>query len=86
MRNLFGILDQFKDLFGKPRTGVHSYRWKDNAMVDYMLTLVLAMLITYATDIPLVLTTIFAFILGIIVHYLVGIKTNSIAYIENLFQ
>ena len=74
-------LSKYKDIFGKPGTGVHQYKFKGTALVDYFLTIVGAFIITYYTDIPLVITTIGLLLIGIIFHYLVGVRTSAIQFI-----
>jgi hypothetical protein len=44
---MFESLKQYKDIFGKPNEGVHSYRLFDVAIVDLLLTILLAFLISY---------------------------------------
>lgn len=39
------IFKQYKDIFGSPGTGPHSYRFLGTALVDYSLTILGAMLI-----------------------------------------
>jgi len=39
-------LCDYKDIFGKPREGAHSYRILDIAVVDFLLTIVLAYITT----------------------------------------
>ena len=75
------IFTEYKYLFGKPREGFHELRLLDAAFMDYIGTIVLAMLFSYVTKIPLVLSTIFMFIFGELCHYLVGLETNSIKYL-----
>ena len=75
-------LSKYKNIFGKPGTGVHQYKFKGTAIVDYLLTIAGAFLITYYTDIPLVITTIGLLILGILFHYLFGIKSHAIRYLS----
>ena len=72
---------KYSNIFGVPNTGVHSYRFLGTAVVDYILTILLALLLTWITDIPIVLTTIFSFIIGIIFHILFGVKTNTLKYL-----
>ena len=74
-------LSKFKNIFGAPGTGVHKYKFKGTAIVDYFLTIAGAFIITYFTDIPLVITTIGLFLIGIILHYLFGIKTQVLKFI-----
>ena len=75
-------LSKYKNIFGYPGTGVHQYKFKGTAIVDYVLTIAGAFIITYYTDIPLVITTIGLLLLGIILHYLFGIRSQAIQYIS----
>jgi hypothetical protein len=70
-----------RDLFGEPNTGVHSYRFLNIAIVDYVLTILLAGLVSYMYMIPLDLITILLFILGIMLHVLFGVNTATIKYL-----
>ena len=74
-------LSKYKNVFGAPGTGVHKYKFKGTAIVDYFLTIAGAFIITYFTDIPLVITTIGLFLIGIVLHYLFGIKTQVLKFI-----
>lgn len=73
---------KYSDIFGSPRTGVHSYRFLDTALVDYIGTILLAILFTKITKVPLVLSTILMFILGILFHVLFGVNTNVVKYLK----
>ena len=77
----FCPFSQYKNLFGAANTGVHSYRIADSPMIDYVLTIIGAILLAYLTKVPLVLTTIGLFILGIIFHLLFGVETTSLKYL-----
>ena len=70
-----------KNLLGKPGKGIHSYRFLNIAIMDYIQTIGVSMLTTYLTKIPLVLTTIFWLILGIILHILFGVETEVVKYL-----
>tara|TARA_B110000971_G_scaffold197176_1_gene212840 strand:+ start:43 stop:294 length:252 start_codon:yes stop_codon:yes gene_type:complete len=74
-------LSKFKDIFGKPGEGAHSIRFLGTAVVDYVLTIVLAIITTLATKMPLVLTTIIWFLLGTILHLLFGVQTSTLTYL-----
>ena len=74
-------LKKYSDIFGIPKTGVHSLRFLNTAVVDYLLTILLAVFITWLTDIPVVLTTILCFIFGIILHILFGVQTNTLTFL-----
>jgi len=71
----------FKNIFGKPKSGVHKFRIFNTAMADYILTLFLSFLTTYLTHIPLTLTTILWFIVSIIAHMLFGVPTDALNYL-----
>jgi len=73
-------LSKYKNIFGAPGLGIHQYKFKGTAIVDYLLTIAGAFLITYFTDIPLVITTIGILILGILFHYLFGIESHTVRY------
>ena len=79
-------LSKYKNIFGYPGTGVHQYKFKGTAIVDYVLTIAGAFIITYYTDIPLVITTIGLLLLGIILHYLFGIKSQAIQYLSKFIS
>ena len=51
-------------------------------MFDYLLTIGLAFLTTFLSKIPVVLTTIFWFIIGIILHILFGVETDVIKFFK----
>ena len=73
-------LSQFSKIFGIPGKGLHKYRILDVAAVDYFFTLIGAFLISYLTNLPLVLMTIILFILGVILHILFGVPTSTVKY------
>lgn len=75
------IFKKYKNILGEPKKGVHKYRFFNTAFVDYILSLILAIIITYLTNIPLVLTTIIILSLGIILHILFGVPTNTTKYL-----
>ena len=76
---------KLKELSGKPGEGIHKMRLNDAALVDYIGTLILAIIISRFTQIPLVLTTILLFILGELIHMMCGIKTSTVKYFNKLF-
>ena len=71
---------KYSDIFGKAGTGVHKFKILDTAMVDYILTILLAFFLAWITGIPLVIMTIIAFIIGIILHALFGVNTKSVKF------
>ena len=76
------IFKEYSNIFGEPRTGVHSFRILDAPVVDHICTILLAMFITYISKIPLELTIIVCYILGIICRYLFSVSTNTLNYLN----
>ena len=68
---------KYKDIFGIPGKGFHSLRLMDVALGDYIGTILLAILMSHVTKYPLVLTTIFMFILGLLLHILFCVPTSA---------
>ena len=60
-----------------PGKGFHSIRLMDVALGDYIGTILMAILLSHVTKYPLVLTTIFMFILGLILHILFCVPTSA---------
>ena len=73
---------KFKNMFGKPGEGIHSIRFAGTAIVDYLLTILVAIITTFITKIPLELTTIGWFIMGIVSHILFGVQTKTLKYLS----
>lgn len=69
---------KYKDIFGKPKEGLHSYRIMNIAIVDVLATILLAKAIQYyiipETDIWLILAG--SFLSGIILHRVFCVKTT----------
>ena len=72
---MFG-LDKYKDLFGKPGTGMHKYRVFNIAVFDVAVVLACGFVISKYFKYPLSYTLVVLFILGIIVHRLFGVRTG----------
>jgi len=77
---MFESLKQYKDIFGKPNEGVHSYRLFDVAIVDLLLTILLAFLISYFFLGNVFKNFIYASIclifIGMLSHRAFGVKTK----------
>ena len=72
------IFSKYRNFFGIPKEGVYRWQFLGVAIVDYLLTLAGAALTTYISQIPLVLTTIGWFLLGIFFHTIFGVQTDVI--------
>lgn len=70
------LLCKYKDFFGKPKTGIHRYRIFDVAIIDVLLTIISAVVLTLVLKIHIVITTIGLFAMGIIMHRLFCVRTT----------
>lgn len=69
-------LCRYKDVLGKPGEGVHSYRICNIAVVDLIMTVIGAWIISKIIDKSFSLSFIFLFTLGIILHRVFCVKTT----------
>ena len=69
-------LCKYKDALGVPGKGVHSYRLFGVAIADVIMTLVASLIVAYLFKLPFLYVTIFAFVLGIILHRLFCVRTT----------
>ena len=72
---------KFSQILGIPGKGIHKYRILDVAAIDYLSTIIGAMIISYLIHVPLVLSTIGLFIVGLILHVLFGVPTSTVKYL-----
>lgn len=72
------ILECHKDLFGAPGTGAHSYRIADVAVVDTVLTVLLAYAIARYYEKPF--WTVF--LIGEVMHYHFCVQSTFIKWIK----
>ena len=64
------------DIFGKPNQGLHSYRLFGLAIVDVIMTIVGAYVISYVFRVSFVITLCIVFILGILLHRYFNVRTT----------
>ena len=69
-------LCSYKNMFGVPGQGVHSYRIFNIAVVDVLATLVLAFIISFIFNVSFFYTSIILFALGILLHRLFCVRTT----------
>jgi hypothetical protein len=69
-------LCKYKKLFGAPDTGVHSFRIFNIAVVDVLLTILVAFIIAKIFHFRFDITLIVFFILGIIAHRVFCVRTT----------
>jgi len=69
-------LSKYKNALGIPKQGLHSYRFFGVAIVDVLMTIIAAKIISYYYKISFFYTCIFLFVLGIILHRLFSVRTT----------
>ena len=62
------MLCKYKDIFGKPNKGVHSYRIFGFASVDLLSTILICILLAYLTDYTFLELFIFLMLISFICH------------------
>ena len=69
---------KYKDIFGKPNTGLHKYRILDIAMIDVIFTILLRKFIQYyfLPDNKIYFILFFCFLAGIIIHRIFCVRTT----------
>ena len=72
---------KYKNSLGVPREGVHKYRFGGIAIVDFVMTLVVAAFTSYITGMPLPLTTILWLVLAIGLHIIFCVSTSTTKYL-----
>ena len=74
-------LCDYKHVFGVPGEGVHRMRFGDAAATDYFMTIVGAWILSRWSGVPIVLTTIFLFAVGIILHWIFCVPTAAVKFL-----
>jgi hypothetical protein len=69
-------LCKYKNALGEPKKGIHSYRFLGVSIMDVLMTLIGAAIISYFSGYPFLYVSIFLFILGIILHRLFCVRTT----------
>jgi hypothetical protein len=69
-------LCKYKDIFGVPGTGSHSYRIFDVAIVDVLATILVAYIISKIMKVDFIKTLVVLFLLGIVMHRLFCVRTT----------
>jgi ABC-type spermidine/putrescine transport system permease subunit I len=69
-------LCRYKDYFGKPTKGVHSYRLFGLAIVDVLLTIIFGITIAYLFKKSIANVLTYLFVLGIVFHRLFCVRTT----------
>ena len=69
-------LCKYKNYFGEPGKGVHSYRIFNIAIVDVMMTLIGALIISYLSGIKFIWSALGLFLVGILLHRVFCVRTT----------
>lgn len=78
------IFKGYKNIFGEPKEGVHSIRVFDFAVVDIVLTILGAFIISKVCDMNFVFALILFFIIGQILHLIFCVETQFIKMVREL--
>jgi len=70
------MLCQYKDSLGKPNQGIHQYRLFGVAIVDVIMTIVGAGIISYFAKYNFWMILVILFLLGIILHRIFCVRTT----------
>ena len=69
-------LCKYKDIFGKPDEGIHSYRIMNIAIFDLIGTIIIAYILSYFTNIDFIKILLLLLIIGILCHHIFCVKTT----------
>lgn len=69
-------LCNYRKIFGIPKSGIHKYRIFNLAVVDILLTLLLAFIISYYFKIQIYKSIFFCFLFGILMHRIFCVRTT----------
>jgi len=78
------MLSDYKDIFGAPGSGAHSYRMLGFAAVDVIMTILVIALTAYllihynvlSTTVAIIVSVVSWTLLFIFLHYIFGVKTR----------
>jgi hypothetical protein len=77
-------LCKYKNLFGEPNTGIHSYRLFGVAIIDTFIMILLGIFIAKIINIPYWIGIFISFISGIIMHRLFCVRTTVDKLVSNI--
>lgn len=75
------MLCEYSDILGKPRTGFHSYRLFDFAILDIIGTILLGVLFAKYYNISYFYGILFMFLLGVFLHWLFCVDTKFMEFL-----
>ena len=77
--NIQTMACKYKNLFGPLKTGIHSYRIYDIAVLDILVTMIVAYIISYFSKYPYLYTLVIFFIVGTIC-FINGFRLSSLVF------
>ena len=69
-------LCEYKNIFGKPNEGIHSYRIMNIAIFDLIITIIISYMLSYFTNIDFIKILLLLCIIGILFHHIFCVKTT----------
>ena len=79
-------LCKYKDLLGKPKQGIHSYRILNIAVADLLMTILFALLLSYILKYSFIIILIILLLLGIILHRIFCVHTTVNDFLFNNYH
>lgn len=79
-------LCKYRNVFGNPNEGLHSYRIFNLAFFDIFFTLIASYFISIKLKISFYYITLFMFILSYFIHKLFCVKTRGVILIDSIFR
>lgn len=78
------LFSKWKNILGVPKEGVHRIRLFGLALTDLVLTIILAIIISYWKDWNLIVVFLSLMLLSILIHLLFCVDTALIKLLKNL--
>jgi hypothetical protein len=69
------LLCNYKNIFGKPNEGIHSHRFLGLAIVDVVMTIIAAIIISFFLNYSFPKTLSYLLLLGVFLHYIFCVDT-----------
>jgi hypothetical protein len=70
------MICDYKNILGKPKEGVHSLRFMNIAIVDFLLTILLGLFLARIFNINIFAAVLSSLLLGIATHRIFCVKTT----------
>lgn len=70
------IFSKYREIFGRPKEGIHRFRFMGIAIVDFIMTVAGAIFLSWFFNWPLLYCLAAVFFVAILVHRLFGVRTT----------